>query len=98
MKVRGHLDLPLSNIFNFVMKKVGKVGASVSYGHLSSFSMCVSITSKCCSGELFIFICRKAVNIPVFSNGNIQYLSDVKRCLEETGVDGVMSAGMFTGL
>ncbi|KAL8528721.1 hypothetical protein ACS0TY_006248 [Phlomoides rotata] len=35
---------------------------------------------------------REAVRIPVLGNGNIRHIDDVRKCMEETGVEGVLSA------
>ncbi|CAI9110214.1 OLC1v1010204C1 [Oldenlandia corymbosa var. corymbosa] len=35
---------------------------------------------------------RDAISIPMLANGNIRHMDDVWRCIEETGVQGVLSA------
>jgi len=40
---------------------------------------------------------KEALDIPVFANGSIETLGDVKKCQEATGCDGIMSAEALLG-
>lgn len=41
---------------------------------------------------MFLFDNREHIKVPMFANGNIQTVQDADRCIEETNVEGVMSA------
>ncbi|XP_039082465.1 tRNA-dihydrouridine(16/17) synthase [NAD(P)(+)]-like isoform X2 [Hyaena hyaena] len=98
---RGHYGAFLQEEWDLLQRM--KIDKTVKYAQMLEKAGCQLLTvhgrTKEQKGPLsgtasweHIKAVRKAVTIPVFANGNIQCLQDVERCIQDTGVQGVMSA------
>ncbi|XP_032097124.1 tRNA-dihydrouridine(16/17) synthase [NAD(P)(+)]-like isoform X2 [Sapajus apella] len=98
---RGHYGAFLQDEWDLLQRM--KIDKTVRYAQMLEKAGCQLLTvhgrTKEQKGPLsgaasweHIKAVRKAVAIPVFANGNIQSLQDVERCIQDTGVQGVMSA------
>ena len=47
--------------------------------------------SENCNWEIIRKV-KEHIKIPVIANGGIQFFEDIKKCLQETSSDGIMSA------
>lgn len=71
-------------------KAIEEAGASIICVHGRMKEQKKTLTGEC-EWEIIRLIKQQA-KIPIFANGGIYTFEDVQRCLEYTGVDGVMSS------